>query len=72
MLQFVSTYFHSVTKNFLFWLIYFSAVSITKMSNQFEFREIEGDLFSAPENYSLAHCVSEDMRMGAGIATIFK
>lgn len=31
-----------------------------------------GDLFSSPGNESLAHCVSEDLRMGAGIAVLFK
>ena len=31
-----------------------------------------GDLFSSPSEASLAHCVSEDLRMGKGIATIFK
>ncbi len=32
----------------------------------------KGDLFSAPLDASLAHCVSEDFRMGKGIATEFK
>ena len=32
----------------------------------------KGDLFSAPSDVSLAHCVSEDFRMGKGIATEFK
>ncbi len=36
------------------------------------FREIRGDLFSAPSNVSLAHCVSRDMNMGKGIATLFR
>uniref|UniRef100_A0A3B3W0V5 Macro domain-containing protein n=1 Tax=Poecilia latipinna TaxID=48699 RepID=A0A3B3W0V5_9TELE len=31
-----------------------------------------GDLFSAPNQESLAHCVSEDLRMGKGIAVLFK
>ncbi|KAJ8265897.1 hypothetical protein COCON_G00149960 [Conger conger] len=31
-----------------------------------------GDLFSCPADEALAHCISEDCRMGAGIATIFK
>ncbi|KAF4524817.1 hypothetical protein B566_EDAN014052 [Ephemera danica] len=30
------------------------------------------DLFTAPETFSLAHCVGADFRMGMGIATIFK
>jgi hypothetical protein len=32
----------------------------------------KGDLFSAPSDASLAHCVSEDFRMGKGIAIEFK
>uniref|UniRef100_A0A182JHK5 Macro domain-containing protein n=1 Tax=Anopheles atroparvus TaxID=41427 RepID=A0A182JHK5_ANOAO len=35
-------------------------------------REIEGDLFSAPKDHSLAHCVAADLKMGAGIAVKFK
>ena len=31
-----------------------------------------GNLFSASKEYSLAHCVSKDLNMGAGIATEFK
>lgn len=31
-----------------------------------------GDLFSSPGNEALAHCVSEDLHMGAGIAKLFK
>uniref|UniRef100_A0A3B3V7N6 Macro domain-containing protein n=1 Tax=Poecilia latipinna TaxID=48699 RepID=A0A3B3V7N6_9TELE len=31
-----------------------------------------GDLFTAPNQESLAHCVSEDLRMGKGIAVLFK
>lgn len=33
---------------------------------------ITGDLFSCPEDEALAHCISEDCRMGAGIAVMFK
>uniref|UniRef100_A0A3B3V4S6 O-acyl-ADP-ribose deacylase 1 n=1 Tax=Poecilia latipinna TaxID=48699 RepID=A0A3B3V4S6_9TELE len=29
---------------------------------------VTGDLFSCPRDESLAHCISEDCRMGAGIA----
>lgn len=36
------------------------------------FREVVGDLFSAPVVYSLAHCVAADMMMGAGIAVKFR
>ena len=35
-------------------------------------REVEGDLFTASAEYSLAHCVAEDFRMGAGIAVHFR
>ncbi|XP_062871233.1 ADP-ribose glycohydrolase OARD1 isoform X1 [Trichomycterus rosablanca] len=32
----------------------------------------EGDLFSCPDTDALAHCISMDCKMGAGIAKIFK
>ncbi|XP_037334290.2 ADP-ribose glycohydrolase OARD1 isoform X1 [Pungitius pungitius] len=35
-------------------------------------RYVSGDLFSCPEDQALAHCISEDCRMGAGIAVMFK
>ncbi|XP_034247461.1 serine/arginine repetitive matrix protein 2-like [Thrips palmi] len=34
--------------------------------------EVEGDLFTARRDTSLAHCVSSDMKMGAGIAIHFR
>lgn len=34
--------------------------------------EIKGDLFAAEPGAALAHCISEDCRMGKGIAAIFK
>lgn len=34
--------------------------------------EVTGDLFSAPEHFSLGHCVGSDFRMGAGIAVTFR
>ena len=34
--------------------------------------EVKGDLFSCPDDESLAHCISADIRMGKGIAVIFK
>lgn len=34
--------------------------------------EKRGDLFSCPTSHSLAHCISEDVRMGKGIAVLFK
>lgn len=33
---------------------------------------MQGDLFTCPETDSLAHCISEDCHMSAGIAAIFK
>ncbi|XP_035424996.2 ADP-ribose glycohydrolase OARD1 isoform X2 [Cygnus olor] len=33
---------------------------------------VKGDLFSCPQTDALAHCISEDCRMGAGIAVLFK
>ncbi len=48
---------------------------ITSVQNgprpKFQLQYKEADLFTAPENVSLAHCVAEDMRMGAGIVTQF-
>ncbi|XP_055911511.1 ADP-ribose glycohydrolase OARD1-like isoform X2 [Eupeodes corollae] len=41
-------------------------------STKLKLSEVEGDLFSAPEEYSLAHCVGADFAMGAGIAVKFK
>ena len=35
-------------------------------------KEIDGDLFTAPTECSLAHCVATDMRMGSGIAVSFR
>ena len=33
--------------------------------------EVQGDLFSAPQGYYLAHCISGDFALGAGIAKKF-
>ena len=35
------------------------------------YKEIKGDLFSVPEYYYLAHCISADFALGAGIAKNF-
>ncbi|XP_060087492.1 ADP-ribose glycohydrolase OARD1 isoform X2 [Heteronotia binoei] len=35
-------------------------------------RYVKGDLFTSPGTDSLAHCISEDCHMSAGIAAIFK
>lgn len=37
-----------------------------------EFREEKRDLFTMPEEYNLAHCISADLKMGAGIAVEFE
>ncbi|KAJ4459849.1 putative O-acetyl-ADP-ribose deacetylase 1 [Paratrimastix pyriformis] len=37
-----------------------------------QFREVQGDLFTAPPNEALAHCVSKDLHMGKGIAVPFR
>ena len=34
--------------------------------------EVRGDLFDAPPYLSLGHCVSQNLRMSAGIAVSFK
>ena len=36
------------------------------------YKEEYRDLFTLPANYILAHCVSRDLAMGAGIAKIFR
>jgi O-acetyl-ADP-ribose deacetylase (regulator of RNase III) len=35
-------------------------------------KEITGDLFKVADDVSLAHCVSEDLEMGKGIAREFR
>ncbi|XP_005191814.2 ADP-ribose glycohydrolase OARD1 [Musca domestica] len=35
-------------------------------------KELNGDLFSVEEDYSMAHCVAADLRMGKGIAIKFR
>lgn len=37
-----------------------------------EFTEIKKDLFTMDDAYCLAHCISSDAKMGAGIAVEFK
>ena len=43
-----------------------------KLPSPLKFSEVKGDLFSCPSTSSLAHCVSEDMAMGKGVAVLFK
>ena len=38
----------------------------------FTIKEVVGDLFNSPTQFSLCHCVSSDFRMGRGIAVLFK
>ncbi|XP_073824344.1 terminal ADP-ribose protein glycohydrolase 3 [Musca autumnalis] len=38
----------------------------------FSVKEVSGDLFSVAEDYSMAHCVAADLRMGKGIAVKFR
>ncbi|XP_022092659.1 O-acetyl-ADP-ribose deacetylase 1-like [Acanthaster planci] len=38
----------------------------------FQMKEMRGDLFGCSDDECLAHCISEDVRMGKGIAKIFK
>ncbi|XP_060069497.1 ADP-ribose glycohydrolase OARD1-like [Ylistrum balloti] len=62
--------------NIFFWSVYsltknMATASVSSGVN-FKFRVVEGDLFSCPATDSLAHCISEDIRMGRGIAVLFK
>ena len=36
------------------------------------YKEIKGDLFTVPNNFYLAHCISSDYALGAGIAVAFQ
>jgi hypothetical protein len=48
------------------------SASATASAGLMKFSEVKGDLFSCPPTSSLAHCVSEDMAMGKGVAVLFK
>ncbi|KAB7504862.1 UNVERIFIED_CONTAM: hypothetical protein RMT77_001640 [Armadillidium vulgare] len=41
-------------------------------SERFSITEVKGDLFTCSDTHSLAHCVSQDLKMGKGIAIHFK
>ncbi|XP_076444901.1 ADP-ribose glycohydrolase OARD1-like [Babylonia areolata] len=41
-------------------------------SQKFQLLDKQGDLFSCPSTDGLVHCVSKDLKMGKGIAVIFK
>ncbi|XP_063968357.1 ADP-ribose glycohydrolase OARD1-like [Lytechinus pictus] len=47
-------------------------MSKRRKAGSFILQEVKGDLFAAPQTECLAHCISADVRMGKGIATIFK
>ncbi|XP_067841208.1 ADP-ribose glycohydrolase OARD1-like isoform X3 [Heptranchias perlo] len=47
-------------------------VSLGLTPQSFEICYLKGDLFSCPEKDALAHCISEDCDMKAGIAVLFK
>ena len=42
-----------------------------KTSGGFVFKQVKGDLFTAPDDYSLCHCVSRDFALGKVIHCIF-
>ncbi|KAL4122999.1 hypothetical protein QTP88_015232 [Uroleucon formosanum] len=44
----------------------------SRFSDACVLEEIDENIFNLPNDYSLAHCVAEDLRMGAGIAVDFK
>ena len=44
----------------------------TPTSRRFALTEVCGDLFTAPPDHSLCHCVSRDFRLGKGIAKLFR
>ena len=46
--------------------------SATAKVPNFKLQEKSGDLFSCPSTDSLAHCISADVKMGAGIAVQFR
>ncbi|KAK1174120.1 ADP-ribose glycohydrolase OARD1-like [Acipenser oxyrinchus oxyrinchus] len=38
----------------------------------FQLQQMRGDLFTCPRSEALAHCISEDCQIGAGIATLVR
>ena len=58
---------------FLFLFQSYDKISIQSTQTGFELNIHRGDLFTKPHSdVSLAHCVSRDLKMGAGIAKIFR
>ncbi|XP_048512598.1 uncharacterized protein LOC125501328 [Athalia rosae] len=47
-------------------------INQTRPNTSDNIKIVSGDLFTANEEYSLAHCVAKDFRMGAGIALEFR
>lgn len=37
-----------------------------------KYKEFEKDLFTVPKHFALVHCISADVKMGAGIAKLFR
>lgn len=50
---------------------FYLTVTLSK-EHKMVIKEISGDLFSTSKAYSMAHCVSADLRMGKGIAVKFR
>ncbi|KAK9514958.1 hypothetical protein VZT92_025638 [Zoarces viviparus] len=46
--------------------------NIKAPEDSWRLKYLSGNLFSCPKDEALAHCISEDCRMGAGIAVVFK
>ncbi|CAH1997221.1 unnamed protein product [Acanthoscelides obtectus] len=44
----------------------------TGVTHYCDYEEVRADLFTAPLDYSLGHCVSQDLQMSRGIAKIFR
>ncbi|XP_051281763.1 ADP-ribose glycohydrolase OARD1 [Dicentrarchus labrax] len=49
-----------------------STIKMKPEKDSWRLNYVTGNLFSCPEDEALAHCISEDCRMGAGIAVTFK
>lgn len=58
-------------RNILYIYIYIYTYNLI-FTISLQIQEKKGNLFNCPNNLSLAHCVSEDLVMGKGIAVTFK
>lgn len=56
----------------MFFFLPFQFATMSSSASSDCVRELDGDLFAAPKDHSLAHCVASDLKMGAGIAVRFK